>query len=84
MLKLLGMDNILGWTTSWQGQGAKSGEVKPMLVGGGRDGTMVNVGGQCGLKGQVQYALPWLFVLGSAHHLELACKDAFPAPCSPV
>ena len=33
------------------------------LVGSGRDGAVVSVGGQCGLKGQLQHALPWLYLV---------------------
>ena len=38
----------------------------------------MNIGGQNGLKGQIQRALPWVFWCWCyAHRLELACKDAF-------
>ena len=56
-------------------------EDRPVLVGGGTDGAAVNVGEHSSLKDQLQHALPWLFWSWCyAHHLELACKDAFSSP----
>ena len=56
-------------------------EDRPVLVGGGTDGAAVNVGEHSSLKDQLQRALPWLFWSWCyAHHLELACKDAFSSP----
>ena len=53
----------------------------PVLVGGGTDGTAVNIAETNGLKGQLTQTLPWMFWSWCyAHHLELACRDAFISP----
>ena len=53
----------------------------PVLVGGGTDGTAVNVAGTGGLKGQLTQALPWIYWSWCyAHCLELACRDVFISP----
>ena len=71
-LKLFGVDTVLNQDSVLGAEG------KPVLVGVGTDGATVNVGGQNGLRGQMQRALPWLFWSWCyAHRLELACKDAF-------
>ena len=51
---------------------------KPILIGGGTDGALVNVAEQNGMKGKIHRELPWLFWAWCyAHRLELACKDSF-------
>lgn len=53
-------------------------EGKSVLVGVGTERAMVNVAEQNGLRGRMQPTLLWLFWCWCfAHHLELACKDAF-------
>lgn len=48
---------------------------KPIMVGGGTDGTSVNIGEQRGMMATMQEALPWLlWTWCCSHHLELACK----------
>lgn len=36
------------------------GVYKPILMGGGTDGTTVNISEQNGMKGKLQCQLPWL------------------------
>ena len=46
-----------------------------IVVGGGTDGTSVNVAEQNGMMGKLQRELYWTWCY--AHRLELACEDAF-------
>ena len=69
-LQLLGVADVLNKTSILSSN--------PILIGGGTDGTSVNISGQNGMKGKMQKKLPWLFWAWCfAHRLELACKDSF-------
>ena len=68
----MGIDDIL------DGTHVRGIESHPVLVGGGTDGVFVIVSEQNGMRGKLQYAMPWSFwACCYAHHLELACKGCF-------
>ena len=70
-LKTLGIDNILDELSVLEVHN------KPVLIGGGTDGTSVNIGQHNGMRGKLQKKHPWLYWTWCyAHCLEVACKDA--------
>ena len=74
-LKSLGVEDILDRGSVLEVQN------KPVLVAASTDGAAVNVAQQNGLRGRMQSLLPWLFWSWCfAHHLGLACLNAFPSP----